>query len=343
MTDTDIPAQGNPGGAHPRTISPRTVEQYMNFVKTLRRKFMRIHGESAARDVRPIDLVEYLISQTPRIRPKTFISYRCGLLYWLGTLPDSPDVHHARLVLQVGAPKQGFKGPKRNEGGQNTSATLYSRKSSRPRTFRRKDFERLLADLHRRALLKSHTSKPGRATELLLWLRAGLASGLRPCEWEKARWLDKDEGKLLVTTAKRKLGTYALPSISHLSQQEEKTRIVSIAPEDREWVAQHMNCVRHHLLTQEPFRTYYNNNRSYLWQVCKELFGASRPPFTLYMMRGQFSANRKKSGQPPEDIATEMGCSIEMTQTCYGRKSAGHTDPIKDALPQGERFALRKV
>jgi len=320
---------------HPREIADHTVEQYIGFVKTLRKKWMCEQDNPSLQDARPIDLAEYLISHASEFRPKTFIAYRCGLLYWLNTLPDSSDVHHARLQLEVGIPRHGFKGPKRKQ--ESPTVTLYSYKSNRPRTFRRREFERLIADLQRRALTKNETHAPSRATQLLLWLRAGLATGLRPCEWEKARWQDQAQGKLLVLTAKRKLGTYALPAIAHLPVQKESTRIVTINPEDIDWVSKHMQCVRTHLLTQEPFRTYYNNNRIYLWSVCKELFGDSRPPFTLYMMRGQFAANRKKSGQPPQDLASEMGCSVNKTQACYGRKHAGHTAPIKDSMPQKEQ------
>lgn len=318
------PANNSPAG-HPRVVTEDTVTKYFSYVKSMRKQFLASSPDGHARDVQPIDLVDFLISKASTIRPKTFINYRCGLLYWMGTLPDTPDIHHARLVLQVGVPKTGFKGTK-----PNTTASLYSCGSVRKRTFERRKFNRLISELNKRSAPTGDVQTRKRPVELMLWLHAGLASGLRPVEWETAKWYDKAKGELLVKTAKRKADTYALPSLAGLPPPEIVERIVHIDLDDRIWVEQHMAAVRRHLLMGEPFSAYYNNNRVYLWSVCKDLFGGDKPAFTLYMMRGQFAANRKRRGIPMDEVAADMGCAPKVTSTYYGNSIYGHKSAMTD-------------
>lgn len=315
----------NPPAGHPRKVLPKTAEQYLSYVKTLRKQFLASSPEAHHRDVLPIDLVEYLISRAPHLRPKTFINYRCGLLYWLGTLQETSETHHARLVLQVGVPKSGYKGPK-----PRSTSSLYSSRSSRPRTFERRRFNRLIAELTKRSAPTEDSYTRRRPSELMVWLHAGLASGLRPVEWATAKWLDREKGELLVKTAKRKTDVNALPVIAGLPPPPEKERIVQIDPNDRIWVEQHLVNVRRHLLSGEPFESFYNNNRVYLWSVCRDLFGEGKPPFTLYMMRGQFAANRKRRGIPIGDVAASMGCAPRVSSTYYGKRQYGHSSVMPE-------------
>src|SRR5699024_94243 len=141
-------------------------------------------------------------------------------------------------------PKTGFKSSK--PGGNKD--TLYSTRSSRKRTFRRRDFERLTRELERRIKKALHDERmTPRAYELLVWLHAGLASGLRPIEWETAKWTNRAEGELLVQTAKTKLGGFALPSLQHLPAPQPTTRVVTIDAEQRVWVDQQLAAVHRHL------------------------------------------------------------------------------------------------
>src|SRR3546814_3105450 len=63
---------------------------------------------------------------------------------------------------------------------------------------------KVVAELNRRMSASQNDKRMrDRASELLLWLNAGLASGLRPTEWETACWQHKSTGMLLVDVAKR--------------------------------------------------------------------------------------------------------------------------------------------
>lgn len=309
----DIPNQESA-----RPVSERTRQLYISYVMTLHRRFRELHPQSHIRDANPLDLVELLLAQASSLRPRTFNSYKVGLLYWLSTFPPHRITEQAVLKLKAECPRDGYKGHK-----PGTTATKYSERSIRSRTFSRKNFDRLNLELIDRSSRVKDLRSSRRPGELLLWLQAGLASGLRPAEWEMAQWQDIQKGELLVQTAKAKLA-YTLPSIRHLAPPKDKTRIVHIDQDAISLVNEHMLSVRRHLDTGAPFEKYYFNNRSYLYQTCIEIFGSTGVRFTLYVMRGQFAANKKKGGFSCEAVGEQMGCSPHVASVNYGNKSAGH-------------------
>ncbi|NLZ12143.1 MAG: site-specific integrase [Alcaligenaceae bacterium] len=264
----------------------------------------------------PTELVNHLLSITHEIRPKTFLAYRSALLYWLNTQPPSSEKHNAILALNAEIPRSGFKGV-----APDKPATLYSNKSQRKRTFRQKDFQKLMAELNSRIQSKLHRTAQI-AQHLMFWLQAGLATGLRPIEWEHAVWEDEENGVLRVQTAKRKTGSYSLPALKDLPPQAERTRIINVDKDKIIWVSQHMIRVKNHLLQGLSFQLYYNNVRTYLWKVNKELFGNNT--LNLYMLRGQFASNQKGSGMTVEEVAEIMGCSPLVAQVNYGKKVNAH-------------------
>jgi len=317
-----------------RVVSERTKILYGRYVKTLHKRFGLIHPEGHLRPAHPIDLVSTLLMQAHLLRPKTFGSYRSGLVYWLNTLSDDdPSVQHALRKLNTECPHDGYKGHKPDR-----TATRYSQRSMRSRTFSRKNFDKLKARLVKRSERLNDARVSRRSEELLLWLQAGLASGLRPAEWETAQWQDIERGELLVQTAKLKL-SYAFPSIKHLTPPKENKRIVQIDKDSISLVNQHMLAVRRHLDTGSSFKKYYDNNRNYLLETCIEIFGSSGPRLSLYTMRGQFAANKKKAGFSLETVGREMGCSWHVASVNYGNKSAGHRGKgIDDRMTEDVKY-----
>lgn len=316
---------------HPRKVAQSTIDLYIRYVKTMRRQFMSTFPDAHLRDVQPIDLVDFLFSRASSMRPKTFINYRCGLLYWLNTAPATADTHHAILLLQVGTPKSGFKGARPGQ-----VATIASTRSCRPRTFKKIHFDKLINELNGRAARMGDKRTTRRSGELLLWLQAGLASGLRPIEWETARWEDKSKGLLLVQTAKTKHDVYALPSLANLPAPVQRTRVVPVDLAGRLWVDQHLLAVKRHLREGRSFRSYYQNNRMYLRNACQDIFGSDGPSFHLYLMRGQFAANRKRAGLTIDQVGAEMGCAGKVSSTYYGNRVHGHGASVSHADKQAQ-------
>jgi hypothetical protein len=310
---------------HPRELSPETVVKYRGYVKTLLRKYSNEHPGGSVRDTPLMGLAEMLLRMAPDLRPKTFINYRCGLLYVLNMFPTTQTILDAARLLREGAPASGYKGHKRG-----VTATLYSSRSGRSRTFNRRAFGTLMAELSSRQGHADDRRRNHRASQLLIWLQAGLATGLRPVEWATACWASDKHEALLVQTAKTKR-SYALPSLSTALAPKRRTRTVKVASDERFWVDTQLALIQRHLQSGKLFSAYYNNNRVYLWSLCRSVFGKSRPPFTLYLMRGQFASNRKRAGLTSEEVGVEIGCSGNVASTYYGNKAHGHRSVVKPA------------
>ena len=310
---TDFPSRDRS-----RPLTQKTKTLYLRYVKTLHKRYSAVHPESQKRDANPMDLVDLLLGQYKSLRPKTFNSYRTGLLYVLSTYDPDNIVQHAVQKLTSNYPRDGYKGHR-----PGVTATKYSQRSMRARTFERQKFEKLKAALIQSSSRLNDASTSNRPSELLLWLEAGLASGLRPVEWHTAQWQDIKKGELLVRTAKEK-PIYTLPHISHLTPLKNQTRVVQIEQAAILAVNEHQLSVQRHLDTGATFQQYYNNNRNYLHLICLEIFGPTGKKFTLYMMRGQYAANMKKAGFSLEEVGQQMGCGWHVASVNYGNKSAGH-------------------
>lgn len=319
-----------------RIISTKTREHYGSVINLLHRSTLAQKDAGHLVDVTPLEIVDYLFSQRARFRPQTFLLYRSALVWWIPTIPVNDVTQRAWAKLHETLPVHGYK----DEKGQKGNTTLYSKLSSRKRTVSQRRFNRLLNELRRRLdTARTHVERK-RAAELQYWLLAGLATGLRPVEWSQAHWRNKEAGELNVITAKRKLDNYGLPHIAHLEDEEYMPiRVVVIDDEDDiPWVDLHMKSVQAYLQADEDnvFSRYYDNNRLYLRNVCRAIF-PSGENVTLYMLRGQFAANRKISGQPREELAEEMGCSARHTSTAYGKQIYGHRHL------KGKRLAEREL
>lgn len=307
----------------PHQLSENTIRQYHTHVKTMHRSFLRSQPDNPilTTEVLPMDLVEFLLQRAANaeLRPHTFMSYRSALLYWLSIQEQTPEIHMARLKLQAEMPRTGFKPAKKGQA----PVSLYSSRSVRRRTFPKADYQKLMDELQRRADLflnnidKRATDKP---IQLALWLQAGFVTGLRPTEWQEATWHDKEKGQLLVQNAKIKKSVS--PMLKGKQIKTKSSRMVNVPEEHITAVQAHMDFVKRHLASGEPFSKYYDSNRVYLWRVCGEIFDDKRR-ITLYMMRGQFAANTKKT-IGLEAAAQKMGCAPNTASTFYGGISHSH-------------------
>jgi hypothetical protein len=249
-------------------------------------------------------------------------------MYWLEGMPDDPEAIQARMILLTGCPKDGFKGPK-----PGTTATRYSSKSQRKRTFAKRDFDRLLRYLDKRAASSSREVSPGAL--VADWLRAGLAAGLRPVEWTTAEWMGGDKSQLRVRTAKQRrqeadwtvglgrLETDQWEPEGESAESEAKYRLVSIDEQDRQAVDDFMSKLNGLINGGDDYDLIYRRARQYLWQASLDVFGINGPKFTLYQMRGQFGANRK-ARNGVDSTSEEMGNAPSKASTYYGNVIHAH-------------------
>lgn len=334
-TLTDIQPKALQSNGHPRVVSEKTKGIYSDHIKALRKKMHESNPIEFERRVEtPIDLVDFLLSRAHTLRPNTFSSYRSALIYWLNQQTQCPEVHQAMQALDANSPRNGFKGVKPGE-----TATLYSTRSQRKRTFKQKDFQKFIEELNARSS-QCNRRRAAIASSLMFWLQAGLATGLRPIEWEKAHWHDKSKGVLFVYTAKAKHDASPILGSDYAYDPAQKTRLVNVDEDSIFCVDQHLLRVRMHMLQGQPFETYYNNVRTYLWNLNRKVFG--RNMFTLYMMRGQFAANMKGSGLKSDEVGELMGCSPSVTRSNYGKCTAAHRNGSQHPTPSSYKTVKPK-
>lgn len=316
-------------GPTPQRISDVILRRYRWAVDSLWRRIVsEDEGVIRHRPVGPLEIVDLLLRRVPELRNSTFNTTRAAVLYWLDGMADNPEALQARVILLTGCPKDGFKGPK-----PGTTATRYSSKSQRKRTFAKRDFSRLLRHLDRRAEASSNQLAGGALVGA--WLRAGLAAGLRPVEWTEATWSDESRTQLRVRTAKQRrqeadwtAGLARLerdpePAATEDLPQPIKYRLVSIDESDRGAVDAFMTKLRTLLDAGEEFSAIYSRARQYLWLSSIAVFGKDGPRFTLYQMRGQFGSNRK-ARQGVSATAEEMGNARSKASTYYGNVVHAH-------------------
>lgn len=204
------------------------------------------------------------------------------------------------------------KGLKKNERTKKTSARR--KKNLSPEQ---------LADIQRYVLGKNN--KWGKA--LLVWLKAGVATGLRPNEWQTAE-LSENEGRLLLTCENFKANETR-------SYAKERTIDLSGLPEE------YITAVKEHLATvkymqQNNLYDVYAKGCSDLLRLCnRKLWPKRKANVTLYTGRHQFSANAKASVDCDErERAAMMGHKTVITsRERYGKGrygSKGITPNIAD-------------
>ncbi|WP_342051291.1 hypothetical protein [Cupriavidus sp. OTU4054] len=331
-------------GPIPQRVSDVMLRRYRWAVDSLwRRVVAEDEGAIRHRPVGPLEIVDLLLRRVPELRNSTFNTTRAAVLYWLDGMHDSSEAMQARVILLTGCPKDGFKGPK-----PGTTATRYSTKSQRKRTFARRDFDRLLRYLDKQAESSSNHLAAGAL--VAAWLRAGLAAGLRPVEWVEAVWSDESQSHLRVKTAKQRRQeadwTAGLARLEREpdaitpedSQQPAKYRLVSIDESDRPLVNAFMTKVRTLLNAGEEFPAIYSRARQYLWRSSIAVFGKGRQRFTLYQMRGQFGSNRK-ARQGVSATAEEMGNAPSKASGYYGKAIYSH----RSARGGGDKPADRET
>lgn len=173
-----------------------------------------------------------------------------------------------------------------------------------------------------------------------LWLEATLVSGLRPSEWQVARWNLELPNTLRVLNGKTKkvgpafLGNDAREELA-TSDSAPPWRDVPIAPDDVHVVDAHIRNMDDWLGADAydcdatscivSYRAFYEGARQTLRQACLQLWGKGGRTYPLYSARSQYSANTS-AAFGPDITATRMGhCSSDSVSTgSYGRHWHAH-------------------
>lgn len=175
----------------------------------------------------------------------------------------------------------------------------------------------------------------------ILWLKAGILTGIRPNEWKNAYIENKNT--LVVKNAKntndRTAGTYRKLILSEMSKS------------DKEAITRFLKLYKEKMLTKDP-EAIYEGCKRFLTRVNRKIWPSRKKYVTLYSARHQFSANMKASGFSKGEIALAMGHVSEKTaQMHYGKARYGYPGGMGikidktdiDKVRSTEEFILPKL
>lgn len=154
----------------------------------------------------------------------------------------------------------------------------------------------------------------------LIWLKAGILTGLRPIEWRTAQ-INNTKTEIKVKNAKntngRAHGEHRIINLEHLSKEE-----ISI-------VEQNLN-ISKQFEENQLWQSYYIGCSNILRYTSRKVLKNRKKYPTLYTGRHQYSANLKATGCSPNEIAALMGHSSDQTnQSHYGRRRYGKKGKVK--------------
>ncbi|WP_419642403.1 hypothetical protein [Thiolapillus sp.] len=251
----------------------------------------------------PEELLAWLRARAQYWKPATWRLNQAALVYWL-------ERHQAgALSEKVGALRRAED--VRWQGEDRTSAQKLKRIPD-------KDYR----SLHARMSVDAAGGNANAALTLL-WLSAGIWTGLRPSEWRHAAYAERNGQRLFVVrnakaTNGRAHGRTRTLIIDNLTEEQ----VAQV-----KWLAAHLGA-----MNDMDYARCYLRCRKYLAGINKALWPRRKKRITLYSARHQYSANLKKAGATRAEVAAAMGhASIDTAGEHYGRRISGK---------RGQRMAL---
>jgi len=168
----------------------------------------------------------------------------------------------------------------------------------------------------------------------LAWIQASVHTGLRPCEWVTAEFVEAngdEPAKIIVQNAKntngRSHGDTRTVYLNHLTPKEERV------------VKENMGAIKR-MVKSYGYDKYYRRCSEAIRSAGKKLWPTRIKRPTLYSARHQFAANCKKRGLKKVEVAALMGHATDDTATThYGKKASG-TD---GKAPQANEEEVNRV
>lgn len=290
---------------HTSDLAPETLEQYDLIARRLRKQAARHHSRSGSHQLTPQELVSWMIVRKPDWSLATWRLYKAAACHLLSR-EDRPDTQAALARLKTEPQTGALK--------RSTRTSAIKQKSLSP-----EDLEALVH--HLRAAHPGETS-----TDLVHFLVAGIASGLRPSEWRHAIWVQRhpDTGQpaLIVKNAKhsqgRGNGSSRTLHLGHLDPWLQR-RIQSVAEQAAEAEA------------AGRFETWKETLRKVLYRTTRELWPNRARHIALYSARHQCAANLKQVFGRPAVAALLGHASAETAGSHYARRNQGRDSlfPVK--------------
>jgi len=295
-------------------IKESTRAHYETQARRIWRAAARDLAAEAGAVITPMGVVDHLIKRGrgepggDTLKISSWIAYRSALLWDFSQHPHLAEYALAMRVLEEcrhPAPELAAEMRARDH-----------KERVEKRGIPRRDLQKLLAQLG----AMGRTVHWGARTQH--WVLAGIATGIRPGEWEHTRWSDEDLMTWLIApnskekadipgTIRQRVAISAvmegqsLDSVHKPLRENISMRVVPVDAIDRMVINAHLIGIKAAAEKGISFSDYYTCCRTTLWRACKVIWHG-KLNYSLYNARHQYSADAKRK-LTPEEIAERMG------------------------------------
>jgi len=312
------------GSAPGVTRTEDTRKQYDRRGRQLEERFHREMGIPSGTPLAPLEFATWFLSMRPELKPSSWRYYKQAVIFHLTRIQSSEAEDAVALIESETAwdSEMDMVGNRATPAKKTKSAGKVVVSATKAQFFDYEDWQRL--DMYLRMRVWSKYTNV-----LRNWLRAGLATGLRPDEWRSTTIMvyegpDGDRTYLFVGNAKatngRGNGKVRSIDITDLTE-ETRMAVEQMSRDGALWQADGV----YDSVQNQVSQTLYRADNT-LWPARKTR------TYALYSCRHQFILNHRSLGLPEDQLSAMLGHMVTDTQMAhYGRRGKGWSpDKILD-------------
>lgn len=323
-----------------KTRSEKTHKGYLDRGQQLVKRYRKQAGLNPSNilTLDPVDFVNWFFSLKPTLTADAWRPYRQSAKAVLATIPHD-DAEKAIAMIDSDITESAETStkkakPQSSEIGADGVRKLPRRTSAlKEKRFPKRDFDQVVSYL-------KYFSKSKHADVLVDWMIAGVATGLRPIEWQATDLEIKDDP---ASTFGRHVWLYVVNAKATNGRGNGAHRTIDLSGCQEETIAavRRMSEIGMQWLVDGEFDNMQSQCSQLMYTVCNKLFRKKPKVYALYSLRHQFVANAKNY-HDPASISAMMGHIVTDTAiSSYGKKRSGWGDDeiLDRAVPVAEEIA----
>lgn len=303
------------GSSATLTRTPETLEQYEKRGRQLLGRYRREMNMDPAVAYDPREFASWFISMRPSLSAPTWRSYKQAVLYVL-TAVEGIEASDAVAIIEADSAWEGemaIRPPKKKEPVRKKNT------ANKAKTIPFQDYEKLDAYLRLRAWSKH-------AQTLRDWLRAGLATGLRPDEWQYTEVVQQpDPAPGYPDRLKTILFVLNAKSTNGRANGVMRTLDISDFDEETIYAVMRMSDNGMSWFRTKTFDSMQSQCAQILYRANEAIWKRREATtYALYTCRHQFILNMRAIDLRDEEISALIGHLVTDTQLeHYGKRGKG--------------------
>jgi hypothetical protein len=322
-----------------KTRSEKTHEGYIKRGQQLVKRYRKQTGLSTSNilTIDPVHFVNWLFSVKPTVTADAWRPYRQSAKAVLATIPHD-DTEKAIAMIDADiteAAETSTREPTTAPVITSDGRPKLPRRTSalKEKRFPKREFDQVINYL-------KYFSKSKHAEVLADWMMAGVATGLRPIEWQATDLEIKDDPE---STFGRHVWLYVVNAKATNGRGNGAHRTIDLSGCRDETVAavKRMSEAGMQWLVDGEYDQMQSQCSQLLYTVSNKLFRKRPKVYALYSLRHQFVANAK-TYHDPASISAMCGHIVTDTAiSSYGKKRSGWDpeDILDRAVPVAEEIA----